>query len=143
MRVNAEELEPMILESLFRWTDSICVTTNEAKAPPSGIHLLKSKYAELIAKLKRLYNLYGASGDEVLLETIGDVKLQIEILEKAIAEEERALKKLSEKDDEIQQFKSLRTQWPEMTMKERIHAIRCCIEKITVTDNQVDITFRG
>lgn len=141
LKIDAEDLEPMILEDLFSRTDAIFSGPRKTEPVQSSLQILKDTQKELITRQKRLYNLYGSNGDEILLETIEEVKEQIRTLQKAIDNEIRMQRELKKNKEAQEMVRNLRSKWPTLTDKEKRQAIRLCIKEIVITDREVRVTY--
>ena len=73
-RCDSAELERVVIEDLFYTTDKIVADGNKLEEPKqsraANVKTLRQKCSMLSAKIKRLYNLYAESDDDLLLETI-------------------------------------------------------------------------
>ena len=103
--------------------------------------VLQEKCDLLSAKIKRLYNLYGASGDKLLLETINETKKELISISKMLENEKSSVAAVSEVVERNKAVKNLRNCWDNLTIKEKQRALRLCIDKIIVTDDSVDIEY--
>ena len=107
----------------------------------SSLDILQNKYNVLVQKIKKLYNLYAASEDDLLLETINENKRELEYISKQIEREITTEKVAKEINDKHQTICNLKDKWNSMTVQERKKALSICINEIVVTDNAVDINY--
>lgn len=144
-RIDAEELERVVVEDLLKMTDRITVATvspsNDKNGRRAGMKVLQEKCDLLSAKIKRLYNLYGESGDKLLLETINETKKELISISKMLENEKSSVAAVSEVVERNKAVKNLRNCWDNLTIKEKQRALRLCIDKIIVTDDSVDIEY--
>jgi site-specific DNA recombinase len=103
--------------------------------------MLEYRRSELTAKIKKLYNLYASSGNEILLETIQENQRELESIEKILANEIKIREELNSIYDDRELIKNLRHKWDKLTMKEKHNAIRLCIEKIIITDGEIKVSY--
>lgn len=144
-RCNAKELEDLIVEDLLRHTDDIVTDGSGSEKLRekriTGIVTLQQKCDILSAKIKRLYNLYAESGNELLRETITENQNELLSLEKMLEHEQASVNAVSEISNTGSAVKNLRGKWYALTMREKQRFARICIGRITVTDDAVDIHY--
>lgn len=141
-KVDAEQIEKIVLDDLFRRTANILPSGNSEPITAAAVNILKQRYNETSGKIKRLYNLYASSGDELLLETIEDNKAELGSIAKQIKDEEMNRKTASGIKEQIEMVRNLREQWDSLTMKEKQQALSVCIEKIVIDGSDIDIHYR-
>ena len=141
-KVDAELVEKAVTEDLFRRTDSIVPGSDIAPVSASALKILKQRYNDAAVKLKRLYNLYAGSGDELLLETIEDNKSELETIGRQIADEEKNHSIASDITERLNSVVNLREQWNRLSMKERQQAVAVCISRIVIDGTDIDIHYR-
>ena len=93
-------------------------------------------------KLKRLYGIYASKGDELLLETIDELKQSISELEEKL-EHARDIAAIEEsKRATIKKIRDVEGAWSFMDTKER-RAILCeVIDDITLTHGQINVRLK-
>lgn len=146
MRCNAADIERVVLEDLFTRTDgfnseNIKPLSNKSEQTASGLQMIQQRYDMLTAKIKRLYNLYAESEDEILLSTIKENQAELASVSRILEAEKATQNAL---DDIIQtraKLSNLRTLWPSMSMAERHNVLRNAIKEIRITDNLVDVAY--
>ncbi|MCM1276988.1 MAG: recombinase family protein, partial [Lachnospiraceae bacterium] len=72
-RNDACDIEDIVLNNLFEYTRKIkseLSTHISMKSETKASEIFKKKYDTLVSKIKRLYNLYAETGDDLLLQTI-------------------------------------------------------------------------
>ena len=144
MRYNAEELERLIIDDLFRMTDRMVATGSiegESGRRQSSIKILQQKYDMIMAKIKRLYNLYAESEDKILLETIRENQKELAIVSRALENEKSSETAITDIVEKTKMIKNLRNKWGTMSQQERCVAVRLCIDRITLTDEAIDIHY--
>lgn len=145
MKYNFDDVERVVIEDLFRMTDNITATNTpyleSERKRVSGIDLLQQKCDTLSAKIKRLYNLYAESGNDLLLETIDENQKELLSVTKILESERASMVALSEIDEQKQIVKNLRGKWDTLTMQEKHKALRICIDQIVLTDEAIDIHY--
>lgn len=142
--VWADEVENFVLGDLFNL--SADVSDSEAYAFDDVIDPLKeieTRMSEVENKLKRLYNLYAVSEDDILLETINDCKKELQILNQQ--RDEEAKYSVGEKKIQIirDQVASIRETWDYMNAEEQYRLIHECVDKIIIysTKNTIEIFY--
>ena len=140
MRYDAEEVERAVIADVFEKTRSIIANGNSRKEI-SAEEVLKRKYDTAAGKLKRLYELYARDGEEVLLETINEYKALLAEISSAIENEKKTKAVEAELAYKRGVLENLRGLWDEMTVAEKRRALRICIDKIVLTDEDIDIVY--
>lgn len=142
----AHEVEPLILEDLFQLTDRIDTenlsdVSLAQRRTPDEIKVLQNRYDTLSQKIKRLYNLYAESGDEILLETIEENKASLKTVSEMIENEKASKLELLDEKEKKAAVSNLRGRWSTMSFDEKRKSVLLCIEKIEITDGVVDIKY--
>lgn len=135
-----DEIEEVVISAIFNLSADI--DGGESAAAPTDISdAFQKQYNDTALKIKRLYNLYADTADELLLETIEDKKAELSaLLEKIRLEDEKALYTKSIKTAK-ENIKNISDLWEYMTISEKQNTVRSVINKIVVTDQSVDIEF--
>lgn len=139
-RVDAEEVEKLVLEDVFNITDKI--TANETlsdanKERVRALDAIQKQYEKLSAKIKKLYNLYAESDDELLLESIKENKEELENVKKTLDNERASVAAVTSIVEDRNKVKNLRNKWDSLTIHEKRRALAICVEKIVITDNKI------
>jgi site-specific DNA recombinase len=138
----ASEVESIIIDDLFsfslkqRQIDDVKSTTR------SVLDVLQSRYDETSKKIKRLYNLYSDSSDDILLETIEDLRKQLSGIQKQmLREQERNV--ITNKIESVKKtLETLEETWEYMTKKEQKNVVRSCVDKIIITDDNIEVYYK-
>ena len=136
----AEELEEIVKEDLFSFGLGE-TTKNSGNSDELEDVLLISK-EKLTEKLKKLYNLYSESDNDVLLETIKELEAKVKEINKEIKNAKREKSLLLKRNDIKKQLKTLRESWEYMTFRERRNIIESCVLKIEVNNDDVKIYYK-
>ena len=91
-------------------------------------------------KLKKLYNLYVDSESETLFSIIQQEEKKRKLLEKEL--EEAIREESSDTNVKIEEIKRISNIWDDLTTKEQNRILKECVEKIVITDGNIDIHFR-
>lgn len=136
------EIEAAVIDVMFQRARDRVEGDIEEIETSSVLDILQTQRNELERKLKRLYGLYAASEDDVLLSTINDVKKEmLDIDQKINIERERFvitgnIKETQEKLDTLQEC------WPYMTDSEKQNILRSVINRITLSPNHIHVDFK-
>ena len=141
-KVDSEQVEKIVLNDLFRRTDKIVPGSGMTTITTSVLQVLDQRINELSGKIKRLYNLYASSGDELLLETIEENKEELESVRRQIEDENKNRSTAAELTERINALKNLREQWDTLSMKEKQQALSICINKIIIDGSMIDIQYK-
>ncbi len=93
-------------------------------------------------KIKRLYNLYAESDDDILLDTINEQKKKLADTEKKIEVEKLKVEDSSKKMETAKLVTNLSETWDYMNIEEQQKTLRMIINKITITDNNINVDFK-
>lgn len=139
-RIWCDEVEEAVIGAIFDLSAQI-ENGDEISKPVNALEMLQQQYDTVASKIKRLYNLYAESNDDILLETIEENKTELEkVSEKIRLEDEKAIysKSIKMARDSIQNIADL---WRYMSISERQNTVRAVIEKVTITNDNIDIKF--
>ena len=90
-------------------------------------------------KIKKLYNLYAESEDDILLDTINENKKKLVLIKQTIESEIVQRNLVSNKEQLKDSIETLEEKWSYMTQQERQNIVRFLVEKVMITDNDVEI----
>ena len=90
--------------------------------------------------MKKLYNLYVDSESETLFSIIQQEEKKRKLLEKEL--EEAIREESSDTNVKIEEIKRISNIWDDLTTKEQNRILKECVEKIVITDDNIDIHFR-
>ncbi len=137
----ADEVEDFVVKRLMRLKeerrDMTAVEYNS-----SVLELLTEQKEELEKKIKRLYNLYSESSDDLLIETINDNKISLSKINKKIADEIKHQSIIEERRTIKNAVDSLDTQWEYMTQQEKQSLVRNLVSKVIITGENVRIELK-
>ena len=104
--------------------------------------ILKTNEKRLSDKLKRLYSLYAEADDDLLLETISEVKKSLKETREQI-EKEAKQKEISKKSKELKtRLETLPDAWEYMTKEEQRSIITDCVLEIVATEETAKIYYK-
>ena len=137
----ADEVEEAVIRDfLGRTLEQTGSESDDAR--PSAIELLQAQLQQAQKKLRRLYSLYAAQDDEILLESIQEQRKNIDLIEQRIQKEEEALADEARKSRLQDAIRELSQAWPHMTTDEQRTVLREAIEKIEIDGDRIDISYR-
>lgn len=137
-RLWADEVEDIVIQRLFRLKEEKKETT-VVEYGSSAIELLTYQKEEIEKKIKRLYNLYSESADNLLLETINDNKASLEKVNKKLQNELKQQHVMTERRAIKDAIDNIDVQWDYMTQQEKQVLVRAIVNKVIVTDEAVKI----
>lgn len=140
-KVDACDIEDIVLNDLFRRTENITGVNKKITFQTSAINVLKQKYEAVSNKIKRLYNLYAMEGDALLLETINENKSELMSIAEKIEYEEQSRKLVDEVSQANDMIRNLKNTWNTMTIHQKRRALRICIERIEIDDDDINIVY--
>ena len=141
LRYNAPDVEKVIIDDLFRKTDSITQAGKQIDIKVSAANILKQKYDTLTAKIKRLYNLYAENEDELLLQTINENKRELNRISLALEDENKSREVVAVINEKNHLISNLKNIWDSMSISEKQKALRLCIDRVEITDGEIKINY--
>ena len=105
----------------------------------SAIELLTYQKEEIEKKIKRLYNLYSESTDELLLETINENKIHLEKINNKLKNELKQQNIIAMRRTIKDAVDNLDSQWDYMTQKEKQALVRTLVSKVIIIDEMVKV----
>lgn len=105
----------------------------------SNISIIEESIKKSVSKLKRLYNLYAENDTDSLLEVIQSEEIRLENLKSQLNLEMSKESKQQNKD--IESIKKMSDVWDTLSGEEKNKILKQCVEKIVITDNDLEIHF--
>lgn len=133
-KVKAETVENEV-ENCFKEFAINVKRGSETKDNSAAIENLIKKSN---SKIKKLYNLYAENDSDNLLSVIKEEEERLKELTKQL-EIERT-KDLG-KNDKLEEIKRVSEIWDTLTPKEKNKILKYCVEKVVITDDDIDIYF--
>lgn len=134
----ANEVEDIVVKRLFLLKEERQEMT-AVDYNTSAIELLTYQKEEIEKKIKRLYNLYSESTDDLLLETINENKINLEKINIKLQSELKQQNIVSVRKRIKDSIDNLSSQWDFMTQKEKQTLVRSLVNKVIITDESVKI----
>lgn len=144
-KVWADEIEETVLNYLFSLKEDKNGSYINEKVLISETNILQEleKNKELIQKkIKRLYNLYAESEDNILLETINEQKDKLHQIDEKIKVEQSKKNDSSKKLETAKLVTNLADTWQYMDIEEQQKTLRLIINNITIKDDNINIDFK-
>ncbi|MCI8330091.1 MAG: recombinase family protein [Oscillibacter sp.] len=138
----AEDVEDGVVRALFAATREKLAGARKAVESGSAAELLRERLKRAEAKLRRLYGLYGDSGDAYLLEAIGDAREEVGRVQTAIAEEASRGAESQAALNACQKLEGLEDAWPYMSVREQRVVLASVVESITISTDYTDIQLK-
>lgn len=143
--VWADEIEVGVIDAVFRVAREWDASSPGPEAQVVAMteeEVLFGQLGDEKRKLKRLYGIYASKGDELLLETIDELKQSISELEEKL-EHARDIAAIEEsKRATIKKIRDVEGAWSFMDTKER-RAILCeVIDDIILTHGQINVRLK-
>ena len=140
-KVWTDEVEDIVMKAIFEFANNYEPSKTESLVPEDAITLLYSQQKTLTQKLKRLYNIYAESEDDILLDTISDIKKQIDNVNKQIALDTQNSIYDARRKERTQIIETVKELWDNLTMSQKKTIVRKLIKKVQICDNNVNIIF--
>lgn len=138
----ADEIEDLVLKDIFSLNLKSAEKPKSSLSENNVLKILSLRKEELEKKLKKLYILFSESDDDILLETIEDIKNEIIAVENQISAESKNNTIKNKIKKTKKQIKDLKNSWEYMTPGEKREIIRSLIEKIILKPNGAEIYYR-
>jgi site-specific DNA recombinase len=140
-KVWADEIEKVVIESVWNFGIELDKKDIRKEKIYNALDMLNEQYTACANKIKRLYNLYAQSDDDLLLQTIESNQKDLKCIANQIKiEKERGV--LTAKSNKLRDdVKNLKNTWDLMTDKEKQTIMRSLIKKISFDGYCVDIEF--
>lgn len=135
----AEDVENAVISDLFSFTPEKIVGGEEAI---SVYGLLKKQKAAAELKLRRLYELYAESDNDVLRESIREQSEEVAALDLKLVEEKERGQWSKNAGIAKEKLKNVRGTWEFMDDREKRGLVCSVIERITVTHSSVRIDYK-
>ncbi len=141
-RLWTDEVEKIVIEAVFNFVDNFKPSETESIIQDDPVTLLYAQQKELENKIKKLYNIYSEDdSDEILLDTISELKRKLKDINKKIEIETQnsmIIKKRQERTEIIYTIKEL---WDTLSVEQKKVILRKIIKKIVITGTHVHVDF--
>lgn len=139
----ADEVEEEVINAVFKFANNYKPSETESLVPNDTISLLYEQQNSLNKKIKKLYNIYAESeeNNDVLLETINDLKRQVEIINKEIELDTQNSIITARRKERTEILSTVNELWSTLDIKQKKNIIRKLVNKVEITDNNIHIDF--
>ena len=138
----AEDVEEGVVQTLFAVSREKLERARKSVESGSLTEVLRDQLRKAEAKLRRLYGLYGDSGDSYLLEAIKAAKGDIERLNAAIEEEHLKGSAAQTAVSAYERLEGIQDAWPYMSVRERRVILSSVVESITISADYTDVKLK-
>lgn len=138
----AEDVEDGVIQTLFTISKEKLDSIRKSVQSGSVSDMLQEQLKKAEAKLRRLYSLYGDSGDECLLDTINTTKSDMERLAASLSDERAKEHAARSAMNVYQRLEGIQDAWPQMSIQERRAVLASVIERVTISAEYTDITLK-
>ena len=138
----AEDVEAGVVSTLFAVTREKLDGARKAVEAGSAAQMLQEQLEKAQVKLRRLYGLYGDSGDDCLLEAISDTKEDVERLNAALKEEQERGASTRSAMGVCRKLEGIQDAWPYMSVQEQRVVLASVIESITISNDFTDVKLK-
>lgn len=136
----ADEIEQEVINRIFLLKEQDNKDNKDKKIEDTNvIDVLNTQKKEVEKKIKRLYNLYAESEDDILLDTIQENKKQLDFINNKIQREIESNVTTTNKDKIKKSLDTLQENWEYMTDKEKQTIVRSIVNKVIITGNEIRI----
>ena len=138
----AEDVEAGVVQTLFAVAQEKLAGARKSVRSEGVSDMLREQLNRAKAKLRRLYGLYGESGDSCLLDTINDAKDDMERLTASLAEEQARGSATRSALSVYERLEGIQDAWPRMSVQERRIILASVIERITISNEYTDVKLK-
>lgn len=135
-----DDIEQEVINRIFLLKEQEHKDNKDKKIEDTNvIDVLNTQKKEVEKKIKRLYNLYAESEDDILLDTIQENKKQLDFINNKIQREIESNVTTTNKDKVKKSLDTLQENWEYMTDKEKQTIVRSIVNKVIITGNEIRI----
>lgn len=138
----AEDVEEGVLRTLFTVSKTRLEDARRAVESAEPGAMLEEQRVRAEAKLRRLYGLYGDSGDRLLLEAIDKAKAELQRLEASLSDRQARDRAVRAAEGAFSRLEGIRDAWPEMRTEERRMVLASVVESVTIDGEYTDIKLK-
>lgn len=140
-RADASAIENIVIGAVFKACKKKIDEEPTQRNRTSPLEILNGQYEMYNKKLKRLYTLYSEDADDALIDTINDIKQQMEILNKQIeiAQQDEIISQKAK--DIVGHIETIESLWEYSTIQEKRNAIRSLVKSVIITGSKVKVNL--
>lgn len=138
----AEDVEDGVVRALFAAAgESLAGAKKSVRSGGAG-DLLAERLHRAEAKLRRLYGLYGDSGDPYLLEAVEEAREDVARLTAALEDEAARAQAAQTAMSAYEKLEGIEDAWPRMTVQERRAVLASVVDRVTISAGYTDIRLK-
>ena len=137
----AEDVEAGVIQTLFAVSQEKLAAQKSVQSDRIT-DMLQEQLTKAEVKLRRLYGLYGDSGDSYLLDTIHKTKADIERLNTSLADEQAKENAVRTTLNTYRQLEGIQDAWPQMSIQEKRAVLASVIDRITISADYTDVKLK-
>ena len=141
-KVWADELEETVINDLFSMSAKNLEHEGGAEKGGDLRNLFEKQIDRLSRKLKKLYHLYGDSGDDTLSETIDETKRELDAVKARLLSLDEESRSGEARRMALAELNNAEKAWDYMTQAEKQNVLRSVIDRIVVTQDKVDVYYK-
>ncbi|MFA6948116.1 MAG: recombinase family protein, partial [Eubacteriales bacterium] len=139
-KIWADEVENAVLSDFFRMSGE---TVKRGERGGDGVEgLLIQRRASVQRRLRNLYNLYSTSEDDALMSVIADARSELAEIDAEAQTREERQRSREQSIADAERLDGIQDLWEHMTLSEKQSILRDYIEKIVITNQNIDIYYR-
>lgn len=138
----SSDVENIVINAIFDFVNNYKPSESESVIQDDIITLLDNQKRELERKIKKLYGIYSEDeSDELLLESIDDLKKQLKDIKEKIELETNNFITQYRQQEKMDIVNTIKELWDTLSIQQKKVIIRKLIKKIVITDNNVHVDF--
>lgn len=135
----AKDVEAEIVDCFKAFTLNLTDKVSEEEF--DGLEVLEKAIKSAKVKIKRMYDVYFENQSDNLLDIIASEEEKLKNLENELLDAKKPKDK-SLTQEKIKEIKSIADAWDFLDSKEKNKVLKECIEKIVITDGDIEVYFR-
>lgn len=141
----ADGVESRVIDCMFEFAEnyksSNSKSDQKSKKEINVMDLLLDKKIKLEKKIRRLYSLYADDGDTILLDSINELKKELDNVQNEYNNEKNNQDSISKAVECVDMVSSIKSIWDALSGNEKHKIISSIVKEVIITDNVVDIHF--
>lgn len=137
----AEDVEAGVVQTLFAVSQKKLAAQKSVQSD-SITDMLQDQLNRAEVKLRRLYGLYGDSGDPYLLDTINQTKADIERLNTSLVDEHAKEQIVHTTLNTYRRLEGIQDAWEQMSIQEKRTVLASVIDRITISADYTDVKLK-
>ena len=138
-------VESRVINYMFEFAENYKVNNSKSDQKQTKeinvMDLLLDKKNKLEKKIRRLYNLYAEDEDTILLESINELKKELEDVQNEYENEKNNRDSIAKAIECVSMVSSIKSIWDTLSGNEKHKIISSIVKEVVITENVVDIHF--